>query len=175
MESLLRQPAMMAAVILAASAAVTDLKTRTIPNELVFAGGAAGLGLNVWMSGGTGFVRALLGGIAGFCIFLPFFLLRGMGGGDVKLMAALGVCFGPIAIIQTALVASMAGAVLALIAAARHGVVRRTLTNTGKLLGSWLRHGPRASEEMSLDNPKALKIPYALPIAAGALFIAFSG
>ncbi len=169
------QPAMIAALILATAAAVTDLKTRTIPNAMVMIGTGMGLILNIWMSGAAGLKQSALGAVAGFCVFLPFFLLRGMGAGDVKLMGALGSCLGPLAILQTALAASFAGAAFAVAAAVRHGALRSTFLNTGRLLRSWLTRGPRPSKELSLDNPRALKIPYALPIAAGSFFIVLSG
>lgn len=175
MKSIIEQPALLTALIIAATAVVTDLKSRTIPNALVVAGSVAGLCLNGWIGGGAGLLRSLLGGLGGFIVFLPFYLLRGMGGGDIKLMAALGFCLGLIAILQTALVASIAGAVLAIVVAARQGALSRTLSNTGRLLVSWITRGPRPSKELSLDNPKALKIPYALPIAVGSFFIVISG
>jgi len=98
-------PAIMAALVIALAAAVTDARTRTIPNALVAAGALAGCLLNGWTSGAAGLTRAAVGCLAGFCVFLPFFLLRGMGGGDVKLMAALGSCLGPLPILQVALAA----------------------------------------------------------------------
>jgi len=174
MTSIACQPLMVAALATAIAAAVTDARTRRIPNLLVVSGAAAGLFLNIWLGGAAGLLRSTMGLLVGFCVFLPFFLLRGMGGGDVKLMAALGACLGALAILQTALVASFAGAIYALIVATRLGLLRRTLRGAGRLLGGWLTHGPRANEELSLDNPETLKIPYALPIAAGALFIVFS-
>ena len=167
-------PELIVALILALAAAITDLKSRTVPNRLVVVGAAAGLCLNAWISGGAGVVHSILGGVTGFLIFFPFYLLRGMGGGDVKLMGALGACMGVVAIVQTAMLASIAGAVLALAAAARYGVLGRTLANTGRLLASWVTRGPRPSAELSLDNPRALKIPYAVPIALGAAFIILS-
>jgi len=174
MESMIHQPALIAALTLALAAAVSDARTRRIPNALVAAGASAGLILNSWTGGGEGLTRSLLGLVAGFCVYLPFFLLRGMGGGDVKLMGALGACLGTLAVLQTALIASMAGAFLALCLATRHGALRRTLRGVGALMRGWLTRGPRPSVELSLDNPNALKIPYALPIAAGALFVVLS-
>ena len=47
------------------------------------AGGLPGLGLS------------LGGWLVGCALFLPWFLLRGMGAGDVKLLAALGAWLGP--------------------------------------------------------------------------------
>ncbi|HZI93006.1 MAG TPA: A24 family peptidase [Patescibacteria group bacterium] len=174
MASIARQPQMLVVVATAIAAAVTDARTRRIPNLLVASAAVMGLLLNAWLGGPAGLLRSALGLLVGFGVFLPFYLVRGMGGGDVKLMAALGACLGALAILQTALVASFVGAVYSLVVAMRHGLLRRTLRGVGRLLGGWLRHGPRTNEELSLDNPSALKIPYALPIAAGALFIVFS-
>ncbi len=162
---------MIVALALAAAAAVWAMRKRRIPDGLVLAGAVSGLALGAWSSGGSGLVTSLLGGLAGFLVFLPFCLLRGMGAGDVKLMGALGTCLGSLAILQVALAASFAGAILALAAAARHGQLAGTFRNTGRLLASWATRGPRVSEELSLENPKALKIPYALPIAAGSFLI----
>ncbi len=170
----LSQPAMLVAVAIALTAVLTDLRTRTVPNVLVACGAVAGVAANVWSFGAAGAAGSVTGAVVGMAVFLPFFLLRGMGAGDVKLMGALGACLGTVAVLQTALIAALAGAVLAILAALRSGLLGRTLANTGRLLGSWLTRGPRRSAELSLDNPQALKIPYALPIAAGALFIVFS-
>ena len=174
MESAVGHPAVAVAVVVALAAAFTDAQTRRIPNALVAAGAAAGCLFNTWTSGSAGLSRAVFGMAAGFCVFLPFYLLRGMGGGDIKLMAALGACLGALAVLQAALVASIAGAVFAIAVAARHGVLARTMAGAARLLGSWLTRGPRMSEELTLDNPATLKIPYALPIAFGALFVVFS-
>ena len=54
---------------------------------------------------------AALGGLA---VFFPFFALGGMGGGDVKLMAALGAWLGWQRSCGAALYTAMAGGVLAL-------------------------------------------------------------
>jgi prepilin peptidase CpaA len=171
---MLHQPSLIAAIVVALAAACTDARTRRVPNALVAGGAAAGILLNAWAGGAAGLRGSLLGCLTGFLVFLPFFLLRGMGGGDVKLMAALGACLQTVAVLQVALVASFAGALFALVVAARRGLLKRTFSGAGRLLGSWLRRGPSPSAELTLDNPDALTIPYALPIAAGALVIVFT-
>ncbi len=171
MQMLLEQPALIGAMAIAAAATVTDLRSRTVPNRLTAAGAALGLCLNFWTAGTAGLGRSIAGAAAGFCLFLPFFLLGGMGGGDVKLMGALGACAGALLIVQTALAASIAGALLALAVAAKSGLMRRTLANTGRLLARWARRGPRPDPELNLDAPGVLSIPYAVPIAAGLFFV----
>jgi len=169
MHALTQQPALIAALAVAIMAAVTDLRARIVPNRLVAAGLLAGVALQAWTLGPFGAWRALLGAAVGLAIFLPFYLLGGMGGGDVKLMAALGACLGAAGAVRVALVASLFGAVFALAAAARHGALRRCLLRTGRLLASWLTRGPRPAQDLTLDAPGAIAIPYAVAIAAGAV------
>lgn len=171
MDILNHHPALIAALLIAMTAAVTDLKARVVPNRLVAAGALSGLVLNWWSDGAAGLTASMAGAVVGFGIFLPFFFLGGMGGGDVKLMGALGACLGAVSVAQTAVVAAFAGAILAVAAAARSGRLMRTLSGSARLLMSWLTRGPRRQPELTLDNPETLKIPYALPIATGALMV----
>jgi prepilin peptidase CpaA len=169
MHPLAQQPALVAALAVALLAAATDLRARIVPNWLVASGLCAGVLLQAWTLGAPGLGRALLGAAVGFGVFLPFYLLGGMGGGDVKLMAALGACLGAFDVMRVALAASLLGAVLALAVAGRHGLLRRSLARTGRLLASWFTRGPRTQPDLTLDAPGALTIPYALPIAGGAM------
>ena len=53
------------------------------------------------------------GATLGFAVFLVFYLLGGMGGGDVKLMAGFGSLLGPGAILWAAWIAAVAGGLMA--------------------------------------------------------------
>ncbi len=89
-----------AAVVLIA--ARTDLRTRLIPNALTLGSMALGLGVHAlwpavadgWSAAGHGLVQSLAG--AAICGLPPLLLFaRGeMGGGDVKLFAAIGALCG---------------------------------------------------------------------------------
>lgn len=76
------------------SAALFDLRTRRIPNPLILAGACLGLILSTWAAGAAGASSSLLGLLTGFALFLPGYLLRMTGGGDLKLMAAIGTFLG---------------------------------------------------------------------------------
>src|SRR5262245_5110118 len=95
-------------------ACVTDVRTRKIPNLLTFGAAACGLIFHLVINGFSGLALALAGWAIGIVLFLPFFLLRGMGAGDVKLLAALGAWLGPLQVVWLALFASLAGGVMAL-------------------------------------------------------------
>ena len=51
-------------------------------------------GWQIGKSGWPGVLTALAGTAVGFAVFLIFYLLGGMGGGDVKLMAGFGALLG---------------------------------------------------------------------------------
>ena len=77
------------------AACVTDYRSRRIPNVLTFGASLAAV-LFFWFTAGlAGIVTSAEGWIVGCLLFLPWFALGGMGGGDVKLLAALGAWAGP--------------------------------------------------------------------------------
>jgi prepilin peptidase CpaA len=101
------------ALALGCCAALEDLWRRRISNPITAAGLAAGLGLGLAGGGWRGLGSALAGAALGFCVFLLFHGMGGMGAGDLKLMAAFGALLGPAGILMAAVLAAMAGALLA--------------------------------------------------------------
>src|SRR6185312_16258695 len=71
-------------------ASQSDLRQHRIPNVVSLAGLIAGLALHALADGLHGMLSGLAGAAVGLLCFAPFYLLRGMGGGDVKLLAAAG-------------------------------------------------------------------------------------
>jgi prepilin peptidase CpaA len=103
---------LLVAFVLGLIAVAEDLRSRKLPNWLTATGVVAGLALAL-PRGWSGLWPALAGAAVGFAILLPLFLLRGMGGGDIKLMAAFGALLGPTAVLLAAMLAAAFGAVLA--------------------------------------------------------------
>jgi prepilin peptidase CpaA len=101
-------------------------------------------------------------------MFLPF-ALRGLGAGDVKLMAALGAWFGPQNAVWLFVYATIAGGVLSLAVAAFHGYLKRALSNIWFLLQHWAVAGLRPLDTVSLEGSDGPRLAYALPIFAGVL------
>jgi prepilin peptidase CpaA len=97
-------------------AAICDIASRRIPNLLVGSGLALALLLHLALGGSLAALRlGLAGALAGGTIFLPFYLLRGMAAGDVKLMAMVGAFLGPAAAGLAALLTCIAGGGMALL------------------------------------------------------------
>jgi prepilin peptidase CpaA len=101
------------ALLLGSAAIVEDLWRGTVSNRLTMAGLTAGLVVACANSGWRGLGSAVAGAVLGFAVFLAFYWRGGMGGGDVKLMAAFGAMLGPSGILMAALLAAIAGALLA--------------------------------------------------------------
>ena len=104
-----------AALGIAAVACATDLRRARIPNWLTLGAMVAGVAFHGLFAGGAGFGAAALGLVVGLVVFFPFFALGALGGGDVKLMAALGAWLGAAAVINVALFGALAGGVLAVV------------------------------------------------------------
>lgn len=93
-------------------AAGRDLAERTIPNRFVAAGLL--LALLAHLCAGSPAWTPLAGLATGLLLFLPMYLARGMGAGDIKLMAAVGAFAGPGLALQIALASCIAGGALSL-------------------------------------------------------------
>jgi prepilin peptidase CpaA len=163
------EPGQVVALILSALACWFDVRTRHIPNLLTFGGAALALGYSLVTGGPGGLLTSALGWLAGAALFLPFFALGGMGAGDVKLAACIGAWLGPMAAVFVDLYAALAGGVMALALALATGYLRQALTNVWLLLAHWRVVGIRPLREVTLEGSRGPRLPYALPIAAGAL------
>src|SRR4051794_27801053 len=82
-------------LIVLAVATFTDLRSRRIPNWLVLPFLVAGFVVSGWLHGATGIAQSLAGLGVGALLFGILSWMGGMGMGDVKLCAAIGVWIGP--------------------------------------------------------------------------------
>jgi len=155
----------------AVAAAASDVRTRRVPNTLTFGAALAAFGWSAAASGLHGLETSLLGWVTGLLIFLPIFALRGIGGGDVKLLAAIGAWLGPIGAVETALGGAIAGGVLAVGVGIWRGYLREAVRNIFAMLAVWRTVGPASIPSVTLEGTRGPRIAYALPIALGA-FIA---
>ena len=150
-------------------ACITDVRHRRIPNVLTFGAAAVALLFHTVVSGLPGLMGAALGWVVGVALFLPFFLLRGMGGGDVKLLAALGAWLGPGDAFYLAIYASIAGGVLAILVSLARGYLTTAMRNIGSLLSYWSVVGPRPMAALTLDKGNAPRLAFAVPMLVGTM------
>ena len=148
-------------------ACLTDLRWRRIPNVLTLGSAAAALLVHGVTGGLTGVGIAAAGWAVGLVLFLPIFALRGIGGGDVKLMAGLGAWLGPMPAVWLALWTAVAGGAFALVVAGAKGYTGRALQNVWGMLSYWRVMGLQPHPAVTLESAQGPRLPYSLPIAAG--------
>jgi prepilin peptidase CpaA len=175
--------ALMALGVLLALAVWTDARQRRIPNVLVLVTLMAGIFLNLADTasdartglfttepGALGLWFSLAGAFTGLLFFLPMWLLRALGAGDVKLFAAVGAFAGPAATVNLALCVLLAGGLLAIARLMLFPGKELVRHNMVALLGQ-LRPGS-ASPGFDARSQTAWRMPYAVAIAAGVAFYA---
>jgi prepilin peptidase CpaA len=99
----------------AAASSFEDLRSRRVPNALTVTAFTGGLAARSYLYGWSGATDGLIGAAIGFACLFVFFLLGGMGGGDVKLMAAFGAIVGRNQVVMAVVMTALIGAVIALI------------------------------------------------------------
>jgi prepilin peptidase CpaA len=156
-----------AALIIGTAACITDLHSRRIPNWLTFGAAAAAFAFHFANGGPAAAQQAAAGWATGLFLFMPLFLLGGMGAGDVKLLAALGAWLGPSAAFWMAIYASMSGGVLAVIVALRHNYLGTAIKNVGALAKFWWLFGIRPMSTLTLERGNGPRLAYAIPVFLG--------
>lgn len=160
----------LAAVLTAA--AVSDAQTGLIRNRLTY--GATLVGLAGWAAWGLGtagvagasaaITPALLATLLGLGIGVTAFALGGLGGGDAKLMAAIGALSGNWRLTLAAIVYGVViAAVMAVVVMVRHGLVRRTFF---VLVGAAFQVSRGGRPSVPDDSPK---VPFGVALAVGGV------
>jgi prepilin peptidase CpaA len=152
-------------------AAVYDIRFRRIPNRLVLTGFCLGLALNVFFLRVDGLILALLGAALAFAVYLPFFALRAMGAGDVKLMIAIGAFVGARNWLILFFITAILGGTLAVCLLLIRGGLIRALKNVLFILGELVRLRLPYQNDPALDitHPRAVTLPHGVSIALGTL------
>jgi|GEM_PF-896446 len=152
-------PAVTATAILVAGV-VDDFRTRKYHNWL-FLASVAVAALSVLVAGGVqAFPVALLGLVAGVAVFLPLVLMKIIGAGDMKLMAAFGFAAGWDAVLQVALYGLIWGGLFGLLATVFRGQGRVLVYNMVSIVSFRERKG------LTLH-----KIPFTVAILMGWLTV----
>jgi prepilin peptidase CpaA len=158
---------------LLAAAAWTDYRSRRIPNVLTLVGLAAALLLRA-VVGPEAILDGLVGALLAFVLTLPLLMLGVMGGGDAKLLIAIGAFMGPRHFLWAGVLIAIIGGMMAVVDAGRRGVLLPVLYNCGQIMKHWATFG-RHGANRSFASVGALTIPYGIAIAAGALLWWFAG
>lgn len=159
------------ALLIASLGALWDVFTFRIPNRLTYPAILIAFLAHLIVEGPLGILWAVIGLLIGGGIFLVLYLLRTMGAGDVKLMAAVGAFAGPARTVEIALYSAIAGGILALAVAIYKRRLRRTLSNLMDLLRFHSAVGAEVHPTLNLENPDTLRFAYGVAIFAGTCFV----
>jgi len=148
-----------------AAAAVIDLLTGKVPNWLTYPAAALGLGAWAFMRGWPGVGSSAAGLAVGF---VPLFILyrtgAGLGGGDVKLMGAVGALRGWPFIVFAMFYSFIVAAVMGVILMVWRGQTRATLRRIGRTLKSVVMPGATI---ISPTSPESIQVPFAACVCLG--------
>ena len=152
-----------------AFASVTDIRSRRIPNKLV--GWLALLGLAfgvITLPVPVGVMRSLVAGTLGFALWIPFYALRMLGAGDVKLFAAASCWLAPSQVFSAALVSAFAGGILSIAGLVlAHGLALTTFRITH------ITRDPRLLFTPLGVAPGRKTLPYGVAMAIGLAVVAW--
>jgi prepilin peptidase CpaA len=156
-----------AALACALIGSTCDVRMRRIPNLLTGPAILAGLLLHGLLGGWFQLGSAAAAGLLGGGVFALFYLAGGMGAGDVKLMAAIGCLLGLAPLPLVLLVTAFSGAAFGLVVAVHRQQLCQTLKNVGTILAHHGQEGLTPHPELNVNNAHTLRLPFAIPIAAG--------
>jgi Flp pilus assembly protein protease CpaA len=137
---------------------VDDLRSQKFHNWLFVTCAAIGFVTSLVLSGATGLIPAGMGFFAGFFLLLPLVMLKVIGAGDLKLMAAFGAATSWNAVLTVAVFAVFWGAIL--------GVFRIVLARQAAQLA---RNMVQIAMFRSGKGIEVHKIPYSVALMFGWL------
>lgn len=139
-------------------AGIIDIKTLTIPNKISIPLALAGLIYHTYI----GMWRmSIVGFLVAFAVGYVCFALGGMGGGDVKLMAAIGAWCGVEGYIFILLIASVIALIWTFVVAIKHGALINFLKQIRDMFVSLKMYGLQALfQNQSKEKPSREPIPF---------------
>ncbi|WP_110933729.1 A24 family peptidase [Paenibacillus bouchesdurhonensis] len=159
--------------ILLAAAFVTDIRTMKIPNTITITGTLLGTAYHVITNGGQGFVFSAKGAAVGFGIMAILYVVRAVGGGDVKLFAAIGAWVGvPLTLSMLLYSIVAAGCIGILILICRREVVMRLGAVLRSVIGIIVLRSASPVQALTAKD-KPLTFPFMLAVLPGSIMAVY--
>lgn len=149
-------------------AVITDLRSRRIPNSLTFTALCAAIVIRFAFQGWSGLGLALAGAIIAPLILWSLHLGKGIGMGDLKLAAAVGAFFGPVAAVVAMLASAILGGILAMALLMQRGQLLAEFFSLF-LVGMPFLKGKKSAASPASVSPLVTTMPYGVAIAIGSL------
>ena len=160
------------ALLLLVLCAYWDIRYRRIPNWATLPGTALGLGLNGLFLGWQGLKVSGLGLLVGFGALLVLFVLGWMGGGDVKLMAAVGALKGYPFVVSALFYSLIVAVVIGVALLIWNRKTLRTFKQLFFVIGSRVT---KLIPRQTIDREQTQKLPFGLAIVLGTIWAMIVG
>ena len=145
-----------------------DCRYRRLPNALTLGGVLVALAARYGAGGMACGNAGLLGGIVcGLFLILPF-ALRAAGGGDVKMLAAVGCALGLGRVVETILFTSVAGLLLMGVFLIWGNADARRLKHLFRSAFDWRDDRKAGRAALPPKDSERCRVPFGVAIAAGA-------
>jgi prepilin peptidase CpaA len=170
---LVKEPRTGVLLLLLVIASFSDYATYKIPNWLTFGGMLFGLIYNSVVPFSTiphhAFLWAAGGLLIGFCIMLPFYAMKIMGAGDVKLMAMIGASLGVSDTFYVVLFSFIIGGIAAIGFAIANQALTRMLVNIKNISQIFILTAISGFRpEVTIEKEQSVgKLPYGICISMG--------
>jgi prepilin peptidase CpaA len=161
-------------LLLSAWMAWGDIRTNRIPNYLTLGTAVAGLGFQLGFHGWGGLWSGFLGLLLGFGLLILPYILKGMGAGDVKALAALGAWLGPQQTFFLFIYMGICGGLLVLAVLGWRGELWSQMQR-GRIFLKNLWSRRRSKPEMPAPQAPKQRIPYAVALALGMAILFVHG
>ena len=165
------EPMVAALLVLVALCVGVDLRARRIPNLISGLGMLLGLVSNTLYFGAEGLMASVGGLLLMVALLLLPFALGGLGGGDVKMMGAIGAFLGPRAACAALLLGMVFGGVVMAVHLARRGRLRHTVMTVGTMATASLLGASLEPLRVSTARPGAIALPYSVPLGLGTIAV----
>jgi prepilin peptidase CpaA len=149
---------------------ITDVRERKIYNKILLPALLLAFVWNTITAGLQGLGSTLLGMTAGFLLLLIPYLMKGMGAGDVKMLAVIGAMKGVTFVLMTAVYMAIIGGIIAVL------LIGWRLISSKQFItlfyrSSLMKYGMKLSLIRSHSSKEAM--PYGVAIAFGAIVTLF--
>jgi prepilin peptidase CpaA len=153
----------------AITVAISDAVWGKIPRVLTVLAFLAGLVFHFFAGGAVDLGSAALAAFVAFGLGLTLFRLGAIGGGDVKLMTALGALLGFTPWLHAMKFAVFVAGAIAIIQVLRRRAVAQTLRNMKDIVGNLAERGLMAHESINVNNRAMIRAPFGVAVAVGTL------
>jgi prepilin peptidase CpaA len=175
--SQLLTPPVVVVLIASVIAALTDIMKFKVYNILTLPLLASGLIYHAVAGGQSALLGSVLGLLLGGGVLTVFYLMGGMGAGDVKFMAAVGAWLGVVLTFYVFVASALAAGIYALVLIFAYGSLRETYVNLQiichrmTILCRHLGSEERIETEVRRVDRHRRIIPFAAMMAVGIVFV----